>query len=84
MKGNTRQAIGDGYLYLILENVTKYILPYADALAMLVMLGILVWILMYLRNNKIFVLSQNPIIETGEHLNIVDLECDKYYLYSFR
>ncbi|MCM1134077.1 MAG: hypothetical protein NC400_00745 [Clostridium sp.] len=32
MQGNTRQAIADGYLYLLLENVTKNILPYADAI----------------------------------------------------
>lgn len=33
MGGITRQGIADGYLYLTLENITKYILPYADAAA---------------------------------------------------
>ena len=36
--GNSRQAIMDGYIYLILENVTKYILPYGDVLG-IVLLG---------------------------------------------
>lgn len=31
MKGNTRQAIADGHIYLLLENLTKYLFPYADA-----------------------------------------------------
>lgn len=32
IRGNTRQAIADGYFYLLLENITKNILPYADAI----------------------------------------------------
>lgn len=33
MRGETVQAIADGYLYLTLENITKYFFPYADMLA---------------------------------------------------
>lgn len=38
MGGNTRQSIMDGYIYLMLENFTKYFVPYADAFFMLVAL----------------------------------------------
>ena len=30
--GNTRQSIADGYFYLLIENITKNILPYGDVL----------------------------------------------------
>lgn len=33
MRGNTGQSISDGHLYLTIENITKYILPYADIAA---------------------------------------------------
>lgn len=36
--GNSRQAIMDGYIYLMLENITKYIIPYGDILG-IVLLG---------------------------------------------
>lgn len=35
MRGQTAQAIADGYLYLTLENITKYVLSYADVLAVI-------------------------------------------------
>ena len=35
MRGGTNQSISDGYLYLTLENSTKYILPYADTAAVI-------------------------------------------------
>ena len=31
MEGDTRQAIIDGHLFLVIENLTKYIMPYTDA-----------------------------------------------------
>lgn len=34
MKGNTRAGIIDGHMFLLLENATKYVLPYADVIAM--------------------------------------------------
>lgn len=47
MKGNTRQAIIDGHLFLFIENITKYIIPYADVVSVLflmALLGIIQWI----------------------------------------
>ncbi len=46
MKGGTRQAIMDGHYFLLLENITKYILPFADAVIVLilgVLFGVIVW-----------------------------------------
>ncbi len=40
MKGNTRQSIIDGHLFLLIENITKYVFPYADVIIM-VFFGIL-------------------------------------------
>lgn len=36
MHGQTSQAIADGYFYLTLENITKYVVPYADIAAVVV------------------------------------------------
>lgn len=44
MRGNTRQAIMDGHLFLFIENVTKYVLPCADVTGILMLLIILGWI----------------------------------------
>ena len=42
LQGKTRQAIIDGHLFLLAENLARYFLPYIDALIMaLLMIGIL-------------------------------------------
>lgn len=41
MQGKTRQAIMDGHLYLLLENLSKYLVRYADVVLMVVSGGIL-------------------------------------------
>lgn len=41
MNGNTHQAIMDGYFFLIIENITKYICPYAD-IAILILIGLFI------------------------------------------
>lgn len=38
MKGNTRQAIIDGHLFLFIENLTKYIVPYADVIIIAILM----------------------------------------------
>lgn len=38
MQGKTRQAIMDGHLFLLVENVSKYIAPYADVLAIILLM----------------------------------------------
>lgn len=45
MKGNTRQSIIDGHLFLLIENMTKYVLPYADVIIM-VLCGIIFGIIL--------------------------------------
>lgn len=50
IQGKTRQAIIDGHLFLFLENVSKYIFPYADVIAVLILM--LVIAMIYFRNKK--------------------------------
>lgn len=45
--GNTRQSIADGYFYLLLENVTKNILPYGDVIAIFLLGCLLGFIIRY-------------------------------------
>lgn len=52
MKGNTRQAIIDGHVFLLLENLTKYIMPYADALIVFAAGGSLLGIIRRAKRNK--------------------------------
>lgn len=41
MKGNTRQAIIDGHLFLLIENITKYIIPYGDVVSVLFLMALM-------------------------------------------
>lgn len=38
MHGNTKQAIMDGHAFLLIENLTKYVFPYADAVVMITLM----------------------------------------------
>lgn len=49
--GNTRQSIADGYIYLLLENITKNILPYSDV-AIILMIGCLLTVIIILAGKK--------------------------------
>ena len=53
MKGSTRQSIADGYFYLLLENITKNILPYADTIAVLALSALLGFLIIYMNKKKI-------------------------------
>ena len=54
IQGETRQAIIDGHLFLFVQNVAKYILPYADVLAMIALMVLLVVVhLLYKRSGSI-------------------------------
>lgn len=45
MQGKTREAIIDGHLFLFVENISKYIVPYADVVLMALLLMFLLFIL---------------------------------------
>lgn len=45
MQGNTRQSIIDGHYFLLLENMTKYLIPYADAVLVCLFGILLAWII---------------------------------------
>lgn len=62
MKGQTRQAIIDGHIFLFIENVTKYILPYADAI-IIVLLMLIALILFYVCGRKLK--NVQPILVIG-------------------
>lgn len=51
MDGNTRQSIIDGHLFLLIENITKYALPYADVIIM-ALCGILLWSILWITEKK--------------------------------
>lgn len=53
MNGNTRQAIADGYFYLLLENITKYILSYGDVISVLILGGGLLLIIILADRKKL-------------------------------
>lgn len=52
MQGETRQAIIDGHLFLFLQNVSKYIIPYADVMAMLALMICLIVIYLWCRKKS--------------------------------
>lgn len=52
MKGNTRQAIIDGHVFLFVENLTKYILPYADLIVTAALMLILIILHQVCRKNS--------------------------------
>ena len=52
MNGQTRQAIIDGHIFLFIENITKYILPHADAIVT-VLLMIATIFIFYLCGQKL-------------------------------
>lgn len=51
MNGNTRQAIADGHFYLLLENITKYFMPYADAVFVL-LFAFIIFVFVRMSNNR--------------------------------
>lgn len=62
MKGDTRQAIIDGHLFLFIENLTEYIMPYADALIIaFLMLTLLVFYIIFHQKVE----DMNLFIKTG-------------------
>ena len=52
MQGKTRQAIIDGHLFLFLENTAKYIVPYADAIAMILLMSMLMVVYLWCRKKN--------------------------------
>ena len=52
MQGKTRQAIVDGHLFLFLENIARYIVPYADAIAMILLMSILIVVYLWCRKKN--------------------------------
>ncbi|MCM1087606.1 MAG: glycosyltransferase family 39 protein [Muribaculaceae bacterium] len=52
MQGKTREAIMDGHLFLFIENLTNYIVPYIDVAFMLLLLIFLIWILRLYRKKE--------------------------------
>lgn len=45
LRGDTRQSIIDGHFFLLLENATKYIIPYADVIIVGICGGMLVYLI---------------------------------------
>lgn len=52
MQGKTRQAIIDGHLFLFLENAARYIVPYADVIAMILLMSILAVVYLWSRKKN--------------------------------
>lgn len=52
MHGNTKQAIMDGHAFLLIENLTKYVFPYADAVVMITLMITEIVIFCVLKGNS--------------------------------
>ncbi|MCM1261957.1 MAG: hypothetical protein NC313_04480 [Butyrivibrio sp.] len=64
MQGKTREGIIDGHLFLFIENISKYIVPYADIAIMLLLLAALVFVLWLFRKNETIQLM-NKLVKVG-------------------
>ncbi len=82
MNGNTRQSIADGYFYLLLENITKNILPYGDVIIILMIACLLTIIIVTSGKKNKSVLKPFCVIGIAGILSLWLLNCIQLPFYT--